>query len=67
MCYKLEETKADIGYLAFVSSISVIFIFHSAYPIRNKRHIITHTLLSLKFRYSFYNLFAFSQPQAKPL
>jgi len=26
MCYKLKETKADIGYLAFVSSISVIFI-----------------------------------------
>lgn len=26
MCYKLKETKADIGYFAFVSSISVIFI-----------------------------------------
>ena len=26
MCYKSKETKADIGYLAFVSSMSVIFI-----------------------------------------
>jgi len=32
MCCKLKETKADIGYFAFVSSIFVIFIFSLRLP-----------------------------------